>query len=207
MIRVTITIKGRLEWILVGLVLAYRWVRYGYAFRRIPLTQGKYAIVDPEDYEELARYKWHCQGMGGTYYAFGNVRNGQRRVAIHRWIVGARRGEVVDHIDGDGLNNRRANLRICSVAENTRNRRARQGVSSRYKGVTYYEKQGKWQARICAGGKRHYLGWFGDEEEAARAYDAAARRLHGEFASVNFRGGARRAARGQRLARDAKKKD
>jgi len=95
--------------------------------------------------------------------------------------------EHIDHINGDGLDNRRDNLRICTRTENVRCQRKRtKPTSSRFKGVTWHKNHRYWQAAIRKNGERTYLGWFKGEEEAARAYDKAAKRLHGDFASLNF---------------------
>lgn len=92
----------------------------------------------------------------------------------------------VDHIDGDPQNNMVTNLRFCTNAENLRNRGSYRGSSSKYVGVHWHTASGKWQAQITINGKNKHLGLFSDEEAAARAYDAAARKLHGEFARLNF---------------------
>ena len=154
--------------------------------RYIPLTQGKYAIVDASDYEWLSRYQWYAAQTGcGLCYAATNVDG--KTVFMHRLIMDAPRGKVVDHIDGNGLDDRRANLRLCTARENARNRRSRKGTTSQFLGV--YRRTSvpdKWFARVACGDKRVYLGPFDDKVEAARARNRAAIELHGEFASLNF---------------------
>jgi hypothetical protein len=150
----------------------------------IPLTQGKFAIVDAEDYERLSKYKWSCQKDRNNYYA--SRANGNRRISMHREIMKAPKGLQVDHIDGDGLNNRKSNLRLCTHAENVHNSRPMRNGSSQYKGVCWHKCKKKWCVSISKSGERTYLGRFEDEIEAAMAYDRKAEELFGEFAYLNF---------------------
>jgi hypothetical protein len=111
------------------------------------------------------------------------------RVLLHRFILGAAPGTMIDHKNGNGLDCTRENLRLATRSQNQHNagRRMYAGArSSRFKGVHWHRVTGKWVAQIMAARKYHYLGLFIDEEQAARAYDAAARELHGEFAQLNF---------------------
>ena len=178
---------GRLA---VYFVLLYRRLRYGYAFRRIPLTKGKYAIVDADDYYRLAGYKWHARKAYYTYYA---SRNSPRRpgvkskpILMHREVLTVAAGLVVDHINRNGLNNRKANLRPATFSQNNYNRRKNlKPTSSKYKGV-YRHRHKKWRAMIKVNKKNMHLGSFDDEAEAARAYDEAARKYHGDFAVTNL---------------------
>ena len=174
----------------VVLVLLYRRVRYGYAFRRIPLTQGKYAIVDPEDYERLNKHKWHVVRGAKTYYAVRNLRIGKKRIAIkiHREIIDPPEPLVVDHINHHGIDNRRANLRPATRAQNAVNKSiaATSSCSSKYRGVSWDKNQQKWHAHLGVKRKRITIGYFKDEIEAAKAYDIAAKKHHGEFAVLNF---------------------
>jgi len=105
---------------------------------------------------------------------------------MHREMMNAPAGMLVDHRNGDNLDNRRSNLRLATPTENSCNRRKKTGGSSRYKGVTFNRRSGKWFARIRIHGKCIFLGTFESEVEAARAYDAAAKKYHGEFACLNF---------------------
>ena len=191
MIRVTITISDRLERILVGLVLAYRWLRYGYAFRRIPLSKGKYAIVDPDDYCWLSAYKWHVRRCGQQFYAYRTFRTKDRKkraVVMHREIMKASDGVIIDHANRNGLDNRRANLREATPAQNAWNRGKckKRCKGSKFKGVFKCVGRTGWQGRIKVEGKSIFVGYFKSEIEAAKAYDAAAKKHHGEFAALNF---------------------
>lgn len=172
------------------LVLLYRRVRYGYTFRRIALTQGKYAIVDVKDYEPLVRYKWHAKKTPHTMYAVRSEWTGTKKVDIcmHRQIMQVNGRIFVDHVNHNGLDNRRANLRPATVTHSARNRRKLQRgcFSSNYKGVFRPVGRKHWRASITVSDRRIFLGTFSDEKEAAKAYDAAARKYHGEFACVNF---------------------
>lgn len=177
---------------MVSVALVVRRWRCGYPFRRIPLTQGKYAIVDPEDFDRLNAHKWYALNREERFYA---GRAGPRRkgkpgpvLLMHRQILHVGRGMVVDHINHNGLDNRRANLRPATLTQNSRNRRKvkTEGHYSKYKGLTWYKSKNRWAAMIMANRKSKFLGYFDDEIEAARAYDVAARELHGEFAAMNF---------------------
>jgi len=151
--------------------------------RFIPLTKGKVAIVDVEDYEWLSQHKWHAVKTGDRFYAYRS--KNKRSLSMHRVIMGEPKGMVVDHIDGNSLNNRRSNLRICTVAQNLQNRRWTGGLS-RYKGVCFVKRLNKWQAEITFNGRRMHIGCFDNEIDAAKAYDRKAAELFGEFAYLNF---------------------
>jgi len=153
--------------------------------RYIPLTQGKFAIVDADDYERLAKYKWHCRRAKNHFYAFRA--DGPNIIAMHREITGAPKGLVVDHINRNSLNNRKTNLRTCTQAQNLYNKRPRANkMYSRYKGLTREKRTNKWSVRICKSGKSIHLGYFTDEIQAALTYDRKAKELFGEFAYLNF---------------------
>lgn len=158
--------------------------------RAIRLSKGKFAIVDAADYEWLSQWKWSLHKVQNAqllFYAKSRYVSGNGKVIqMHRFILNAPDGSIVDHIDGDGLNNTRANLRFASSFQNSFNRRKGISNTSGYKGVTWNKKCQKWQVQIEANGKCYYLGVFDDVEDAARAYDAAAILHHGEFAYLNF---------------------
>lgn len=123
--KIVLTIPDWIEKPIVVLALLYRWLRYGYAFRRIPLTQGKFAIVDPADYSRLAKYKWYAAKTRGIFYAVRGQwsKNPKKLLTIkmHRMVIDVPEGLVADHINHDGLDNRRANLRVATLAGNARN--------------------------------------------------------------------------------------
>jgi len=185
-----VKIPGWLEHALVFVLLLYRRLRFGYPFRRIPLTQGKFAIVDPDDYPHLSKYKWRlCKTKGkNVLYAERSIRlpNGKySRILMHRQLINVPKGYVIDHINGSGLDNRRANLRLATVAQNAWNSKKRNPRSG-YKGVWLAKDKGLWRAAIFCNRKRKHLGYFKDKVDAAKAYDKAATKLHKEFAVLNF---------------------
>jgi len=151
--------------------------------RYIPLTQGKFGIVDAADYERLSRYKWHLCRQGGNLYAHRKASH--RTTPMHRFLLNPPKGMVVDHINGNGLDNRRSNLRICTQRQNTHNSRP-SGLASSYKGVAGDKSRNRWIAAIFDGAHHIHLGRFDDEAEAARAYDRKAAELFGEYAYLNF---------------------
>ncbi|MBN1124647.1 MAG: HNH endonuclease [Sedimentisphaerales bacterium] len=153
------------------------------AVRFLPLGLDRFAMVDPCDYAELSRYSWKVIGRENTFYAFRW--EGNRRVFMHRQIANASIDRQVDHIDHDGLNNTRANLRLCTQAQNVYNMRPRLGTS-KYKGVSFDKRHSRWRAQIQHQGVKFGLGYFSRETEAAKAYDQKARQLFGEFAYLNF---------------------
>lgn len=165
--------------------------------KKIKLTQGKYALVDDEDFEYLNQWKWCAQKIGSIYYAKrGYDWNKKKKcwneiLSMHRVILGLHKGDGVctDHIDGNGLNNRRCNLRACTKQQNQMNQGSKVGTS-KYKGVGVVPDSvsvKKWRARICINRNQKYLGYFDSEIEAAKAYDVAAKELFGEFANCNFK--------------------
>lgn len=155
--------------------------------KKIPLTKGKTALVDDEDYAELSKYSWHAIRNRHTWYARrGEWRDGnQHIIRMHRQILDAPPNKDVDHINRNGLDNRKENLRFCTNAQNQANKRPQTGASSKFKGVSLRKQTGKWQAYIKKNGDQHYLGVFDDEEGAARAYNEAAEKMFGEFARLN----------------------
>jgi len=168
-------------------------------YKTIELGFGKVALVDELDFNSLIIHKWYALRQlrkSGEYiwYAIRRAANGSGNVRMHRQILGFPKGLDVDHRDGDGLHNWRLNLRAATRSQNLRNRhRGAAGKSSRFIGVSRFRDSTRWLATIRGGeigpdgrSKKLHLGYFGTEEEAARAYDSAARRYFGEFASPNF---------------------
>ena len=150
--------------------------------KQIPLGKGKFATVDDEDYEELARYTWHLKEDKGRFYAARSVKTGKtcKTIRMHRQIINASPDLWVDHRDGDGLNNLRSNLRQATPQQNAHNRKGARGSRSGLKGAFLDGNQ--WRSQIRVAGKMIPLGRFATPEEAAAAYAAAAIRYHGEFA-------------------------
>ena len=155
--------------------------------KKIPLTQGKVAFVDDEDYEEQSKYKWYCDNKS---YAVRNhtdpVTKKQATILMHREIMKPPKGMIVHHIDHNVWNNQRCNLHIGTYEQNNQNRKPRKNCTSHYKGVCWCKRRKKWKAQICYKGKCINLGYYNIEEEAARTYDKKAIELFGEFAQINF---------------------
>lgn len=151
--------------------------------RAIQLTQGKFAIVDEADFEVLSQWSWCAKWDGWNWYAESySAPNGKRTAArMHQFLVGS----GTDHIDGDGLNNTRANLRPATSSQNACNRGVSAANKSGFKGVSWHKRVKKWQAQIKHSGKVTCIGYFDDAKEAALAYNAAAQELFGIFAWLN----------------------
>ena len=153
----------------------------------VPLSQGLFTNVDEPDYALISNHTWYAAKERRRVYARRNSRGGPTKfVKMHRTIAGAPVGVEVDHINGNGLDNRRANLRLCSNPENTRNQGLSIANTSGFKGVTWRRKECCWRAQIGHDRANIYLGSFPTAIEAALAYDAAARRFFGAFARPNF---------------------
>jgi hypothetical protein len=165
-----------------------------------PKFPNTFAIVDDEDYENVCQWKWRAKIIEGKMYVVRSVNTklgpGSRKnpnvktetVSLHRFLLSPSAGMVVDHINGNPLDNRRENLRVCSTMENVRNRmKGAKTTSSKYKGVYWNKHKGAWVAKIRVTGRHSQmdLGKFRCEEDAARAYNAAAVKYHGEFARLN----------------------
>ena len=156
--------------------------------KMIKLTQNKVALVDDEDFDYLNQWKWFAHKSHNTYYA---VRNGtqinnkrESQIAMHSLIMCNSKGLQIDHRDHNGLNNQKSNLRICDFSQNNCNRKPY--GKSKYLGVSFND-YGRVRATIKINGKQKHLGYFGfDEIAAAYAYDAAAKKYHGEFSNYNF---------------------
>lgn len=153
--------------------------------RTISLTQGKVAIIDAADFERINQWKWHAvfKKHRDTWCAARTVRNGKkcRTVLMHRVILVAPDGMDVDHRDGDGLNNRRSNIRVATKQQNNFNKAIQRNSSSGRKGVSWNASCSKWHAYISVNRRKIYLGLFIDKEDAAKAYEDAAKAFAGEF--------------------------
>lgn len=156
--------------------------------KRIPLTKGFFALVDDGDFDSLSQFKWHVRETGQRRYAIRRQYGGSPQwIRMHRQIVTALPDEEVDHLNGDGLDNRRKNLRNCSHRENCRAFKSKtQQTSSQFRGVTWHAKAQKWAAQVKMNGRCFYVGLFEGERAAAVARDAKAVELFGSFAGLNF---------------------
>mgnify|MGYP000851944013 FL=1 len=155
--------------------------------REIPLSQGLVALVDEADFDMVSRFNWAARRSGRTFYATTarHCRRPSGLIYMHRMLLLPAPDEEVDHVNGDGLDNRRCNLRLCTHAENGRNQRRPTNNTSGVKGVSWNSGRGRWEANIKTGGVSHFLGYFDSIDAAARAYDAAALAEHGEFARLH----------------------
>ena len=157
--------------------------------RRGPHEQKRFALIDQDDYERLAKTKWFACRSGKSLYATAtSIRHlAKHHLQMHRYVLRAEPGQMVDHISGDTLDNRKQNLRIVTPTENARNSRRQTfpGKTSVFKGVSWSERDGRWHAQITDQGQNISLGLFDDAQNAARAYDAAALERFGEYARTN----------------------
>lgn len=151
--------------------------------KKIPLGKtGKVALVDDEDYEFLIRWPWRYQSKG---YAVGSMGVASAAFLMHRVILKAQKGQQIDHINHDKLDNRKQNLRFCNNGQNHMNIKKYANKTSKYKGVWWNRERGKWQTDIKLNKKKRYVGRFESEERAAQAYNVAAMKLFGDFALLN----------------------
>jgi hypothetical protein len=148
--------------------------------KQISLTQGKFAIIDDEDYALVSQYNWYYNNGYAKAYHQG------KRLRMHRLILNASKGQPVDHRNRNGLDNRRCNLRLCTLQENNRNITLRKDNTSGYKGVSLDKTTGHWRPLVFVDGKAKTCGQFKDKRHAALTYDLWATFFHGEFASTNF---------------------
>lgn len=155
--------------------------------KHIPLTKGYMALVDAEDYERVSQYIWSASvSKSGYARAVRGDRLG-KIILMHREIMCAPQGLDVDHINGNSLDNRKANLRLCTHRQNLRNmRKPSHARSSKYKGVCWSKRRGKFISYIHGAEGRIHLGYYPDEIDAAKAYNEAAIKYHGDFAMLNI---------------------
>lgn len=151
----------------------------------IKLTQGQYAMVDEEDFDRINKMRWH---HGARQYAIRNTKDSSTRY-MHKMIIGADENQKCDHINGDTLDNRKSNLRLCTQQQNLCNRQKKKKSKSGYKGVYKDKSRNAFAADISHMGVRYRLGRYKTAKKAAIAYDGAARKYHGEFARLNFPNG------------------
>lgn len=155
--------------------------------KEIPLTQGKIALVEDEDFDRVNQFKWRAWHHRNTWYAVADlprVNGKSKRLYLHSFVLPG--SPEVDHRNRDGLNCQRSNLRPATHAQNRANQGKRKNCSSIFKGVGWRKDLGCWRAYIGKGYRYQHLGHFALEENAARAYDAAAKVSFGEFACLNF---------------------
>ncbi len=157
--------------------------------KEIKLSQGKVALVDDEDFEYLNQFKWFAHKARGIYYADRHSpRSHYKRtfIRMHREILKLKDSRImVDHINHNGLDNRRENLRSCTNQQNGMNRKSVKNSSSEFKGVSWHSVNKNWLVQIQKGKDKFYLGYFSSETDAARAYNKKAQELFGEFANLN----------------------
>ena len=152
---------------------------------KIPLTQGKFALVDKQDFKRINQYKWHIFSQKG-YAVRDKVVNGKKKkISMHRYIMKPPKEMEVDHINGNVLDNRRKNLRICTHQQNCSNRKGINKLRGFTKRKDKFLKK-PYCARIMVNYKNLYLGYYATPEEAAKTYDKAAKKYFGEFAQLNF---------------------
>ncbi len=193
MTNVQFKIPNWLDKICAWPVLQYRKCKYGYTYRKIYLGEGEYTIVDSCDYYTYGKYKWILSGVESNMYAVREKLIGPKKTAkvyLHREIMNAPKGVIIDHKENGGLDNRRANLRFATQSQNMINRPKKPNTASKYRGVRWDKSRNFWYAEIIFRNKgrkiRKYLGRFENEIDAAKAYDRMAVKHHGEFARLNF---------------------
>lgn len=155
--------------------------------RQIPLANGRFALIDDEDAERVLQHRWWLHGKGRTNTVYAAARIVQGTTLLHRFILNVSDPDIhVDHIDLDGLNCCKSNLRIATHQQNQRNRAKYNCNTTGYKGVFRNPSSSKWRAMITVNGKCVHIGYFVDIIDAARAYDEAAIMYFGEYARTNF---------------------
>lgn len=150
------------------------------------LTQGYFTILDDEDYEKLRWFTWRIyrKNYKGSWLCYVGRREKGKMELMHRIILQPEPGLVVDHINGNGLDNRRSNIRICTQSQNMKNRKVTRRSNSGYHGVR--RCRGRWLASIKIDGRNTRIGWFDDPMQAAKAFDDSATKHFGQYARLNF---------------------
>jgi hypothetical protein len=189
MARIENNVPNWLDKICAWPVLWYRKRRFGDAFRRIYLGEGKFTLVSPSDFYLFNNFQWCAKEYRGCFHAVRFNNHGDKGpmiLSMHRLIMTPPRGLIVDHRNRNGLDNRRSNLRLATYSQNNCNKPKRKNTSSRFVGVSFDKRGQHWVAYIHHNGKHIWLGRFDNEIDAAKARDKAARQYHGEFARLNF---------------------
>ena len=153
--------------------------------KEIQLNKEIVSIVDDEDFEYLNQWKWYLLKSHTNYYAIRTSKPENKLIQLHRVVIKAKEGEFVDHINGNKLDNRKINLRICTKAQNSQNRKMSKFNKSGFNGVSWCIKNKKWVAQISCENKKIHIGYYIELKDAARAYNQAAQKYHGEFAKLN----------------------
>ena len=148
--------------------------------KEIQISDGFVAQVDDDDYDMVSKHKWRIQMNTNKPYAVAQI-------YMHRLISNVEIDKVLDHADGNSLNNTKSNFRIATKSQNRQSSKKQKNTSSKYKGVYWNKKSKKWQCTIAYGGKSFYLGSYENEDDAGRAYDVEAKINFGEFANLNFK--------------------
>lgn len=150
----------------------------------LKLNKERETILDDDDFEKASKFHWFAsETKGGKIYVYGDVES-RKKILLHRWLLKAKKGQTIDHIDGNTLNNSRSNLRFCSQGENLRNARKHKNCSSKFKGVYFDKDRSRWVSQIKIE-KPKYIGSYDNEIEAALAYNVAASFAFKEFAKLN----------------------
>lgn len=155
----------------------------GRSWQEIPLTKGFVAIVDDDDFDEISKHNWHCS-INSKVNIYARAIINRQQFKMHHLIIKKRNGLLIDHINGNGLDNRRCNLRLATREQNARNRRLHSNNTSGHKGVSYRKTDKKFSAYIRVNGKRITLGMFKTIRPAIEAYREASKRLHGDFSNL-----------------------
>ena len=188
--KLTITIPVWLDRLCTWPLMLYRRCKFGYSYRKIPLGEGRFTIVDPQDFYRLNNFHWCAKGKIDLIYAVRFIlkpNGSMKMVRMHREIMNFPAGLLVDHKNNNTLDNRRANLRVATSSQNLANRRRDKSKnSSPFRGVCFRKHRTRCSAQITVNGKSICLGSFDSEIDAAKAYDNAAKKYHGEFARLNF---------------------
>lgn len=151
-------------------------------------TYGEnYFFIDGEDFDKIKNYTWCIANFSKRFYIVSDLCNkgNRKKILLHRLIMNCPDGMVVDHINHNGLDNRKENLRICTNQENLYNQRKKEGKTSKYKGVSFFKRDNNWTVRIRINGKSKNLGYFLNEEDAAEVYNQAALKYYGKYAFLN----------------------